>query len=399
MQSRDSLNRRAFLHTVGIGSAALVGGCREEVPSTPAQTPAPPQLPLTILQDDPYNAEPTLSGLANEWITPTERFYIRNHAPTPSLDPSSFRLKVHGMVREALDLSLGDLQEQFERVQLTATLTCAGNRRNEHSKVKQVSGVPWGKGAIGNARWGGFRLSDVLNAAGLRKGASHVWFRGLDEIPRGQQSIPFGASIPLQRALADNDVAPGALLAVEMNGVPLEPNHGFPLRGFVPGYIGARSVKWLGEIVVSDAPSTNHYVSRAYKIVPDDAKETWDAASPIYEFPINSAICVPADGAEVPGGGLEVAGYALAPGSLGTSIERVEVSADEGSTWTLAEWTSRAESFCWQLWRARIQVGPATSTITVRATDSNGRQQPQTVEWNMKGYLFNAWERIPLRVG
>ena len=391
--SEQTVNRRAFLYTLGIGSVSLAANCSPS--RTPHQGRQTAEIPLRILTEDPLNAEPVLSELVDSWITPVDRFYIRSHAPTPEIDPSRFRLTVEGMVKEPLSLSLSDMEDRFERVQMTATLTCAGNRRSEHSKLRSISGVQWGRGAIGNAQWSGFRLSDVLKAAGLHDQASHVWFEGLDEIRRDNAVIAFGGSIPLQRAL---DLQSGALLAVEMNGAPLEPDHGFPVRSFVPGVIGARSVKWLGRILVSDRPSANHYVRRAYKIVKTGEENEWDQAQPIQEFPLNSAICVPGENAAVEAGTLIVRGYALAPGDFEVFIDRAELSVDQGKTWTRAEWTSEAHPFCWRLWRGQVAVNSGTRSVIVRAVDSRGEEQPQTVEWNLKGYLFNAWDRVPLEV-
>ena len=390
--SEHTVSRRVFLHTLGIGSVSLVANCG---PSTsPHQGHQTAELSRRILTQDPLNAEPALPELVDSWITPVERFYIRSHAPTPEIDPSRFRLTVEGMVDQPLSLSLSDLEHRFERVQMTATLTCAGNRRSEHSKIQRVSGVQWGRGAIDNARWSGFRLSDVLEATGLRDQASHVWFEGLDQILRDNAAIPFGGSILLQRAL---DVQSGALLAVEMNGAPLKPDHGFPLRSLVPGVIGARSVKWLGRIVVSDRPSANHYVRRAYKLVKTGEEDEWDQAQPIQEFPLNSAICVPEENVAVEPGTLIVRGYALAAGDFDIFVDRAELSVDQGENWTRAEWTSKSRPFCWRLWRGQVAVDSRTRSVIVRAVDSRGLEQPRTVECNLKGYLFNAWDRVPLR--
>jgi sulfite oxidase len=170
------------------------------------------------------------------------------------------------------------------------------------------------------------------------------------------------------------------------------------LRSVVPGFIGARSVKWLGKIVVSDRPSPNHYLADAYKLVNEGQADEWAGAPPIYNFPINSVTCLPAAGAEVPRGSLSVQGYALPPGEPGRTIARVEVSADGGRRWSSARFTTPAREFCWRLWQADITILPETTELLVRATDSAGHMQPQSVAWNLKGYLFNAFHRTPIRV-
>lgn len=345
----------------------------------------------------PANAEPPLPKLVEDWITPNDRFYIRSHAPVPEIDTAAYRLTVEGLVQRKLSLSLNQLNDLAD-ADAIATLTCAGNRRSEHSRIKQVSGVPWNEGAIGNARWGGVRLSTLLKQAGLRDGARHVWFEGLDEIEKGDSTIPFGGSIPVEKALLDTEAMPGAIVATTMNGVALPADHGFPVRTVVPGYIGARSVKWLGRIVVSENPSPNHYLQDAYKLIARTDDLLLAEAAPIYAYATNSAICRPTAGAAVSPGTITVAGYALAHGAPGVSIARVEVSADGGRTWKAAQLAGQPKPYCWQLWRAEVAIDDATHQLAVRAIDTAGGRQPSRVNWNVKGYLFNAWHHVPLKV-
>ena len=335
------------------------------------------------------NAEPVLSELVRNWMTPTDAFYIRSHAPIPKINHDSFRLKVEGLVEKPLSLTLKQLGN-LPQSKIVATLTCAGNRRSEHIAIKPVKGVPWKEGAIGNAEWSGAKLSDVLRMAGVKAEAKHVWFEGLDQIQRSNGVIPFGASIPLIKAMFDSEKMPGTVLATGMNGEPLNGDHGSPLRTVVPGYIGARSVKWLGKIVVSDRPSPNHYVATAYKIVEDGTPLEWSEQGPIYRMPLNSAICSQVKRSK----SLIVAGYALPQGRPGTSIRKVEVSPDNGRNWIEARITSPSREFCWVLWTAAIPSRNAGDELMVRATDSRGSIQPEQVNWNSKGYLFNSWHKV-----
>jgi sulfite oxidase len=236
----------------------------------------------------------------------------------------------------------------------------------------------------------------VLKIAGLKEDAKHVWFEGLDEISKDDGTIPFGASIPVSKAMSDADGMPGALLTTRMNDQPLTPDHGAPLRGVVPGYIGARSVKWLGKIVVSDRPSPNHYVATAYKLVQEGTPVEWDESGPIYRFPLNSVICTPAPNAKIAAGKTPVVGYALPSGQPGVSIVKVEVSADEGRSWTTAKITSPLRQHCWVLWKADVKVSSSVSELIVRATDSSGDTQPENADWNLKGYMFNGWYHVPI---
>ncbi len=344
------------------------------------------------------NREPTLDRLVQSWVTPTEHFYVRSHAPTPTIDADRFRLQVEGLVDEPFSISLKELRERFPKQRVTATLICAGNRREEHSEVKPVDGVPWGAGAIGNARWGGVWLADLLGKAGVKESARHVWFEGADQIEREDGVIPFGGSIPLAKAMQENRPAAQPMVAYEMNRQELTPDHGYPMRMVVPGFIGARSVKWLRRIVVSDRPSPNHYLASAYKLVTEGTDQEWKDAEPIQPFPLNSAIAVPEKDARVEPGRLTVRGYAVARGLPGLTVAKVELSSDGGKTWSSATFSDPARPFCWRLWEARTDITQMTENLIVRATDSDGHVQPASVDWNLKGYLYNAWHRKPIRV-
>jgi sulfite oxidase len=265
------------------------------------------------------------------------------------------------------------------------------------SAERPVSGVPWDAGAIGNARFQGPRLADVLQAAELQADAKHVWFEGLDPITEKDGSVaPFGGSIPLEKAMARGGES---LVALAMNGAALAPEHGFPVRTVVPGYIGARSVKWLTKIVVSDRPSPNHYVAEAYKIVQSDSKEEAARAEPIYAYPINAAICTPAAGTILKAGRITVQGYALASGEPGCLVHKVEVSADGGRSWQTARLEGEGRPFVWQLWSLVLDLPVGKHTLAVRATDSKGHSMPERAEWNFKGYLYNGWHRVEVVVG
>ena len=353
---------------------------------------------LIVHSEVPMNAEPTLQKLVENWMTPTDQFYIRSHAPVPDIDRSQYRLTVTGLVENELSISLDQLAG-YDQTSVVATMTCAGNRRYEHSKVTPVKGVPWREGAIGNAEWSGVKLSDLLKQAGVKENARHVWFEGLDQIARDSGVIPFGASIPMAKAMADTDTMPGALVCTGMNGQALTSNHGWPVRTVVPGYIGARSVKWLGKIVVSDRPSPNHYVATAYKVVTEGTDLEWAEQGPIYRYPINSAICTPAaDSQHKAGTALTVSGYALPPGRPGRTIEMVGLSTDEGETWTFAKLTSEPREYCWQLWSGTVGLTPGVKSLMVWAQDSTAEMQPVETDWNMKGYLHNAWHHVPLQI-
>lgn len=385
-----SMDRRRWLQMAGAGVAAgfaIPAWLRSQ---DVAPAPCFEHKDLLVRTPSPPNGEPALPSLMESWITPVKHFYVRSHAPTPTIDTKDFILHVEGLVNESRDFSLLELKEKFASKITTATLTCAGNRRTEYNAMKQVGGVQWQAGAIGNARWTGPLLADILKSVGVRPEAKHVWFEGLDEIEKGDSVIPFGGSIPIDRAMKKDASAP--LLAHSMNDKPLAPEHGFPLRSLVPGFIGARSVKWLGKIVVSDRPSPNHYVATAYKLVTESTEKAWQAADPLYGFAINSVLCKPSAADIAKGKTIEIAGYALPTGETGATISRVEISTD-GERFQTAELDKTSRPYCWRFWRGKVKISPETEAVWVRAFDSQGGVQPATIDWNLKGYMFNAWHK------
>ena len=401
--TRSPTSRRDFLSHSAAGAMALSGlSLHRSERLSAAEGPASDAVrkQLDIKTEQPFNAETPLSTLGERWITPLESFYVRSNGSVPALNVRDFTLTVEGLVEQPLTLKVGELLERFPVVKTTATLTCAGNRRIEFAATtKKASGLPWVSGAMGNAEWSGVRLSDVLKLAGVKPGAKHIWFDGLDEVIEKTETISFGGSIPLDKAFADTAAAPGALLATHMNGRELLPEHGFPLRSVVPGFIGARSVKWLGKITVSDRPSPNRFVDSSYKVVSEDTPAALAAATPLYEQCLNSMITSPTTGAAVTGDRLTVKGFAMAAGHAGRRIKLVEVSTDNGQSWQPAKITSPVRDFCWVLWTADVALAATTSSLLVRATDSSDEAQPPTVPWNAKGYQYNAWHKVSVKRG
>ena len=223
---------------------------------------------LIVHEEEPFNAETELGALDEDPITATDAFYVRGHGPVPELDPGAWRLRVHGLVERELTLSLSTLREAFRARTVTATLQCAGNRRAGLMAIRDIPGeAPWGPGATGTATWTGVALADVIALAGPRAAAAHVGFDGADLCPEAKPPQRFGGSIPLDKARR-----PEVLLAWAMNGEPLAPVHGAPLRVVVPGYIGARSVKWLERIEVRAEPWEGYFQHVVYRLLPEDGR-------------------------------------------------------------------------------------------------------------------------------
>jgi sulfite oxidase len=347
-----------------------------------------------VYEEHPLNAEPPRAALARTAITPAERFYVRGHGEIPELSARTSVLRVTGLVEESLTLSLEQLRDGFASVEVVATLQCAGNRRADMAAVREIPGEePWGPGATGTAVWCGVRLADVLASAGVRAGARHVAFIGAD---RSWESGPvdrFAGSVPLEKARR-----PEVLLAWRMNGQPLPAVHGGPLRVVVPGYISARSVKWLQEIEARADPWDGYFQSTVYRLLRAGERPAPGRGIELGEILLNADVMSADDAAPGSRSGLELRGYALAGG--GRSVARVEVSCDGAATWQEAKLLDDLGRWAWRLWSLRVELPPGEHQILVRAWDTSGATQPESPAtlWNPKGYMNTAWGRLKVTV-
>ncbi|MGW0166769.1 sulfite oxidase [Streptomyces sp. NPDC003343] len=346
---------------------------------------------MVVHEVEPYNAESPPQALAGR-ITPVDTFYGRNHAPIPQLDAENWRLRVEGLVGRPLEMSMDELRDRFPERSVVATLQCAGNRRADLMEVSDIPGqVPWGPGAISTARWSGVSLADVLAEAGVRPDAAHVSFTGADVSDQAYPPQHFGGSIPMAKATSHE-----VLLAWSMNGQSLPAVHGAPLRVVVPGWIGARSVKWLLRIGVQAGPSDNYFQTE-YSILPPEADpHTAERGEGIMLGPvaIHCAILRPGRDARLPAGPTEVAGFAYAGDDR--TVERVDVSADDGDTWTHAKVDLPEGPWTWQHWHTTLDLPSGDTELIARAWDSTAAVQPESPAsvWNPRGYANNAAARL-----
>ncbi len=353
---------------------------------------------MVVHETAPFNAEPTRSALANSEITPVDTFYARNHGGVPDIATDEWHLTVEGLVDQRLSISFDELTTGFQAHTVVATLQCAGNRRAGFTAIRPIPGEdPWGGCATSTAQWRGARLADVLAAAGVTAAAGgHVEFLAPDLADELSPPQPYGSSIPLSKALS-----PEVLLAWQMNGAPLSAVHGAPVRVVVPGYIGARSVKWISTITVQAGPSENYFQSHDYRILPPDADPDAVAAGEgisLSSLALNCDILDPTDDDRVLHGQLRIRGYGIA--GDGRSVERVDVSLDDGLTWRQAELHPAPSKWSWRPWSLVVDVAPGPLRITARAWDEAGAAQPESVAslWNPRGYGNNAWARVALSV-
>ncbi|MBV9009169.1 MAG: sulfite oxidase [Verrucomicrobia bacterium] len=302
-------------------------------------------------------------------ITPTENFYVRCHFPIPQINPDSWSLRIEGAVDQPAQFSLTDLK-RFPRETMMATLECAGNGRI--FLAPKVKGVQWELGAVGNCEWTGIRLSHLLEEAGIRSGAREVILEGADkgtiaELPRPTGEIHFARSVPIAKAMDD------VLLALEMNGRPLTPAHGYPLRAIVPGWYGMASVKWLQRIVVTDEPFHGYYQTIDYAYWRRD--KSGPVLVPLAQMSPKAQIARPQSNETIPVGTKYLVKGAAWGGEGG--ISKVEVSFDRGSSWEEASFNSPSVRHSWRLWSFTWHpTKPGNYTLLARATDCRGQTQP-----------------------
>jgi DMSO/TMAO reductase YedYZ molybdopterin-dependent catalytic subunit len=325
------------------------------------------------------------------WITPVNHFFVRNHMFEPErFDARKWKLSITGEIEKPLTFTLADL-EKLPVHSVVNTMECAGNGRSLQNP--KVPGIQWGKGAVGNARFSGPSLKTLLERAGLKQTAKHVQFRGLDQVPG--KVPPFIRSIPIDKAM-DADT----LVATKMNGAPLTAHHGFPARAITPGWAGAASCKWLTEITVLDKPAEGNFMNPGYRlpntpVKPGEAVKPEDTHS-ITALAVKSLIAAPSNDAKLKPGAHVIQGVAWAGEA---DIAKVEISTDAGATWNEAKLGKDQAKYAWRLWSYNWK--PAKSgdyTILSRATDSQGRVQPEVPAWNPSGYLYNAYDQVKVNV-
>jgi DMSO/TMAO reductase YedYZ molybdopterin-dependent catalytic subunit len=387
------LTRRALLAAAGhVGVAGAVarlaprGTLIAQAPGSQAW--GKEQLLVRSLRPPDYE---TPVALLDAFITPVEHFFVRSHLPVPtSLDAATWTLTVDGEVAAPLRLSLADLRT-LPAVTVTMTLECAGNGRGLFDPP--VAGIQWGKGAVGTARWTGVRMADLLARAGVKAAARNVVMNAADR-PLG--TMPdFTRQVPIAKAMhADT------LLAYEMNGRPIPPVHGFPLRAIVPGWEGAYSVKWLTTLTVIDADFDGFWVATAYRyptrrVAPGAAVDPRDTA-PLTGLVAKSLITQPAHGASVATGRVAVAGFAWAGE---TDIAGVDISIDNGATWQPARLVGERARYAWRRFEfAFTAPRPESCLIVSRATDATGQMQPAVAQWNPSGYLWNQHDAVRVEI-
>ncbi|KAL0683687.1 hypothetical protein Bca4012_050535 [Brassica carinata] len=366
----------------------------------------------------PFNAEAPLPRLMHHgFITPVPLHYVRNHGPVPKADWSEWTIEVTGLVKRPVILTMEQLISEFPSREFPVTLVCAGNRRKEQNMVKQTIGFNWGSAGVSTSLWKGVPLSEILRRCGVysrRGGALNVCFEGAEDLPGGGGS-KYGTSIKKEMAM---DPARDIILAYMQNGELLTPDHGFPVRIIVPGFIGGRMVKWLKRIIVTPQESDSYYHYKDNRVLPSlvDAElanaEAWwyKPEYIINELNINSVITTPGHEEILPINAFTtqkpytLRGYAYSGG--GKKVTRVEVTLDGGETWSVCELDHQEKPnkygkfWCWCFWSLDVEVLDLLSAkdVAVRAWDESFNTQPDKLIWNLMGMMNNCWFRIRTNV-
>jgi sulfite oxidase len=369
----QTMNRRTFLTTLAAASVLPAAGKEE----------------MIVRSTRPQDLEMPLDGFLDE-ITPIDRFFVRTHDYAPSVTLQDWRLKISGSVQQEISLSLDEIQ-RLPKVAITAVLECAGNGRSLYEPP--VPGVQWAYGSVGNAKWAGARLSDVLHKAGIKDEPVETLFAGADRPPGTMPA--FQRAMPLAKALHKD-----TLLAYEMNGQPLPAAHGFPLRVIATGWAGDSWMKWLAGIELRKTPFDGFFMKSAYRhplqpVAPGTAVDP-AAMKPVEEIGIKSVIATPANGSFIPAGPVKIAGAAWSGMS---PVAAVEVSLDRGRHWTPATLSKNKTQYGFRLFETTFHAQNGYYVVMARARNERGDIQPMIQEWNPSGYLFNAVHQVAFNVG
>ncbi|XP_020202176.1 inducible nitrate reductase [NADH] 2 [Cajanus cajan] len=366
----------------------------------------------------PFNSEPPLPRLMHHgFITPVPLHYVRNHGPVPRARWEDWTVEVTGLVARPTRFTMDQLLRDFPSREFPATLVCAGNRRKEQNMVKQSIGFNWGAAAVSTSVWRGVPLRALLKRCGIysrTKGALHVCFEGAEDLPGGGGS-KYGTSIMREVAL---DPSRDIILAYMQNGERLTPDHGFPVRMIIPGFIGGRMIKWLKRIIVTTQQSQSYYHYQDNRVLPShvDAElanaEAWwyKPEYIINELNINSVITTPCHDEILPINSWTtqipylLRGYAYSGG--GRKVTRVEVTLDGGETWQVCTLdcpekpNKYGKYWCWCFWSLEVEVLDllGAKEIAVRAWDEALNTQPEKLIWNVMGMMNNCWFRVKTNV-
>lgn len=351
---------------------------------------------MILRSERPYNLETPQKYFVHDF-TPNDVFFVRWHLSElpEAIDPDTFRLRIYGTVEQPLSLSLKQLKNEFESVTIPAIAVCAGNARQQFDPA--VPGVQWKNGAMGNARWTGVRLKDLLQKARIKSNAFEIAFNGMDDPPL-PATPDFIKTIPITKAMEDE-----VIVAYEMNGSEIPLLNGYPLKLIVPGWYATYWVGMLNEIRVSADTVKTFWMQKAYQVpkgVSNGNEQPDNQATktePIRRIAIRSIFVSPENMSTLAiSEATEIQGLAF---DGGDGISKVELSPDSGKTWIATRLDQEHGKYSWRRWRYRWKPERAgMHYLMVRATSAQGETQPLK-QWNRSGYMKNEIEVLKLFVG
>ncbi|MCU1233455.1 MAG: sulfite oxidase-like oxidoreductase [Candidatus Solibacter sp.] len=345
---------------------------------------------LIIRQNEPKNLETPFSDV-DSFLTPTELFYIRSHFPVPTIDPGTYQLHIHGAVRNPFYMNYQELRDMPSETRV-AVLECAGNSRV--FLVPQVDGAQWELGAVGNAEWTGVPLAALLERAGIEGDGFEIVLEGADrgtpkEPPVPPVAISYARSLPRNKAIQQE-----VLIAYQMNGRDLSPDHGYPVRAIVPGHYGMASVKWLTQIQVVREPFQGYWQTSDYAYW--DYLDGRPVRSALGEIKLKSEIARPRVYETLAGNQVcTVFGSAWAGE---TEVTEIAVSTDGGRSWGEAEFLDPVQRHAWRRWKFDwlTPKQPGKYTLLARAKDAKGGVQPDHHDQNYGSYVIT--HPLPIEV-
>ncbi len=427
MAGRD-FSRRDLFKTLGVATSGIAfwrpfdpnaAAAQESVDQRPIETftgpganghwnsvgpyvAEPQKAPLILLTDRPVQVE-TPRHYFRTAFTPNEAFFVRWHLDRipNAVDLRTWKLQIEGNVNKTLSFGIDELMQKFKPVSVAAVNQCSGNSRSYVQP--RVAGGQWGNGAMGNAKWTGARLRELLDMAGVKSGSVQVQFQGLES---GEGPEKLGSGLFQKSLELTNPVIDECVVAYLMNDEPLPMLNGFPVRLVVPGYFATYWMKCLTWIRVLSAPDENFWMKPGYRVpdtprgntTPEEIKTGNVKMVPIGRLPVRSFLIWPDGSSKIPVGmtvklqGIAFSGFA--------GIKRVEISENAGKTWSAVKLGEDFGAYSFRTWETSWTAKtPGRHSFAVRATDEKGNTQTDEPVWNPGGYLWNKIEHQEIVVG
>lgn len=397
MQRRDFLKASVAASAAIIGTSASAGITTQPIDSRKVSKVAfPEKKPLITYSDRPPLLE-TPRDVFSKSITPNDEFFVRWHMPDipTHIDLDTYRININGLVNKELSVSIDELKNDYEAVEVTAVLQCGGNSRSAFKPI--AGGIQWGSGAMGCAKWKGVRLSDLLSRAGVKKEGKYIGFNG-------SETAAYYETPNFVREMAIDELDDHVIVAYEMNGEDLPYLNGFPVRLIIPGHYSDSWVKMLSNITVTEDYQSLFFMDVAYR-VPDNECECetpenkFKSTKPITTMNVKSVIGYPTNETIVyHDSHVVVRGVAFDDGH---GIKEVHVSTDEGKTWKNAILEKDVDRYAFRAFRFAYK--PSTYgkvKIMAKAINRLGQEQPfaKDIQWNHGGYKYNGIDEVTIEV-